>query len=131
MEELISLKDEHLPDIHARLLLIEKYEQDAMQCQQRANQAQYLQLVFEAALSHALELQVTNEAEEFAEVAMFAHEFRLEAQALFVQHEKLNRIQTSLQAAMTLWLAKLYGLNPKEPYNLDLDKQVLCKVRGQ
>lgn len=118
-----------MPDVYARLKLIAWYETQILEAEQSAQRMKYMQLVLESSLTHAMEFQMCfDQPEELAEVAVLAEEHRREAQSLFARKETLQRTAIALKAALTLWFAKLYGYDPHEQYDLDVDNRVLRKI---
>lgn len=129
MEVLIPLKNEHMPDLFARIRLLETYQAQAQECGEALHRSKYIASILEDAFQQAIERDLSKESpQELVKVAILVQEHRVEAAQHRTRHEKLLGTHEAMKEALTLWLAKLYEFDPmKDKYELDLDNRVLRK----
>lgn len=129
LEMLIPLKDEYMPDLYARIKLLEFYNAQALECEAAAARSQYVTFALQSAFTSAIEQGISKDApQELANVALLIEEHRTDVEQLTKRREKVLRTHEALQDALTLWLANLYGFDAvKDKYELDLDNRVLRK----
>lgn len=127
LEMLVPLKEEHIPDIHARLALHDFYEQQAIEEETAANRAQYTYLAFEQSFTVAVMLGLSKEEpQELARVATLIARYRAEHAAHEAACNNFKQTASALREAFTLWLAHLYHFDAvRDHYELDLDNRVL------